>query len=438
MNQLVEDAQAIFHAAVRSVQPDQLFQAGDPGDWLDRLLEAYRRVLVVGAGKASMAMAGAVEPILGSRLDQGVVVVPHGYRATLPETQRAPRQMQVVEAGHPVPDRAGVDAAERVLSLASSCAEEDLLLVLISGGGSALWPVFAGGLSLREVRETTQSLLRSGATIQQINTVRKHLSRIGGGHLAARAYPAMVLTLIISDVVGNDLSVIASGPTVPDRSTFEEAVGVLRIHQLWETIPQAVREHLDRGCRGEVPETPKPGDARLARVRTILLGNNAVALEAARVAAMRQGYEAHSIACDLVGEAREVGREVVQRACQTRSERPVCLLWSGETTVTVTGRGRGGRNQEVALAAALELEGKGRRIVVLSGGTDGIDGPTDAAGAWATPHTARRARADGLEPRTYLDDNDAYSFFDRYGGLLRTGPTHTNIMDVQIVLIAPA
>lgn len=435
MPALIEDAKALYDAAVRSVQADRLLEAQGMPAWLDQP-DAYRRVVVVGAGKAAMAMAGAVEARLGRRIDAGMVVVPHGYRATLPQTQRAPDVVEVVEAGHPVPDTAGAEAAARVHALAAACGPGDLLLVLISGGGSALWPAPASGLSLADVQATTGLLLRSGADIHQINTVRKHLSSLKGGRLAAAASPATVRALVVSDVVGDDLAVIASAPTMPDPSTYAQAVAVLDRFALWRDVSTPVRNHLERGVQGALPETPKPGAACFARAQTMLIGSNREALEAARQAAEQRGYTARIVAHTLVGEARAVGKAVVQGVLEADDRRPVCLLWGGETTVTVTGTGRGGRNQEVALAAALALEGSPRRVAVLSGGTDGIDGPTDAAGAWATPHTAPTARALGLNPAAFLANNDAYTFFEQAGGLLRTGPTHTNVMDVLIALSA--
>lgn len=437
MNPLIEDARALYHAAVRSVQADRLLEHLDLQAWLDRPLAAYRRVYVVGAGKASMAMAGAVEARLGGRIEGGLVVVPHGYRATLPASQRAPAKIEVVEAGHPVPDAAGVEAAARALALAESCGEEDLLLVLISGGGSALWPSPAQGVTLDAMQTVSRLLLRSGADIHQINTVRKHLSRLKGGRLAASAFPATVLALVVSDVVGDDLSVIASGPTVADGSTYDAAVAVLHAFDLWDAVPASVRDHLLLGRQGLLPETPKQEDPCFVRGHTVLLGSNQKALEAARAAALQRGYTTHLFAHDLTGEARAIGRAVAQQAMQMAAGEPVCLLWGGETTVTVTGAGRGGRNQEVVLAAAIALEGCDPRFVVLSGGTDGIDGPTDAAGAWATPQTVPQARTRGFNPETYLADNDAYTFFEQTGGLLKPGPTHTNVMDVQIALVAP-
>ncbi len=434
MDSLIEDAQAVYHAAVRGVQPDRLLRKVRLDDLLERSLSGFRRVVVAGAGKASMAMAGAVEALPGVRIERGLVVVPHGYRATLPSSQRAPTGVEIVEAGHPVPDAAGVEAARRTLELAASCTEDDLLLVLVSGGGSSLWPAFAEGLSLDDARATFRALLHSGADIHQTNTVRKHLSRLSGGHLAAAAFPATVLALVISDVVGDDLSVIASGPTVPDASRYDDAVAVLHDFDLWARVPAAVRAHLHDGQRGAVPETPKPGDAAFARSRTVLLGGNGEALAAARAEALARGYAAQVVARDLEGEARTVGRQLALRALETPADGATCLLWGGETTVTVTGQGRGGRNQEVALGAALALDGGARDVVVLSGGTDGIDGPTDAAGAWATPQTAPQARGLGLDPEAALADNDAYPFFERLGALLQPGPTHTNVMDLLVVL----
>ena len=435
MTSLIEDAQVLYHTAVRSVQADRLFADVDLEALLGRPPAAYRRVLAVGTGKASMAMAGALEARWGHRIDAGLVVVPHGYRATLPESQRMSECIKVIEAGHPVPDAAGVAAAARVLEMAGSCDEDDLLLVLISGGGSALWPLPAEGITLADKQAVSRLLLRSGADIHQINTVRKHLSRLKGGRLAEAASPATVRTLVVSDVVGDDLSVIASGPVVPDPSTYDEAIAILRAFELWDEVPLAVRDTLVRGEQGLMAETPKPGAPCFAQTQTVLLGTNRTALAAVGTAAEQRGYAVRIVGHDLIGEARDVGRAVVEEALQGEPGQPVCLLWGGETTVTVIGTGRGGRNQEVVLAAALALEGYDRQLVVLSGGTDGIDGPTDAAGAWATPHTEPDARTHGFDPAAYLADNNAYAFFDQNGGLLKPGPTHTNVMDVLIALI---
>ncbi|MEP0547343.1 MAG: DUF4147 domain-containing protein [Rhodothermales bacterium] len=433
MSALAADARAIFGAAVAGVQPAALLGRVNIGALTDRPLGAYRRVVLVGAGKAAMAMAGALEARLGARLDEGLVVVPHGYRATFSAGQPAPERVEVVEAGHPVPDQAGVRAARRTLDLVAELNADDLLLVALSGGGSALWPAFAEGISLGAAQETFDALLHSGTPIHAFNTVRRHLSRIGGGKLADTAAPAHVLSLILSDVVGDDLATIASGPTVPDPTTFADALDVL-YRSRW-FLRKPVWEHLQRGAAVE-SDTAREEVKRL-HVRSVLVGSNRDALAAARAEAERRGYTVHLHAEPVTGEAREAGRRLAAEALAVDADGPTCLLWGGETTVTVTGDGRGGRNQEVALAAALELDGAGRDVLLLSGGTDGIDGPTDAAGAWATPQTVTRARALGLDPEDYLARNDAYPLFDALGQLLKPGPTHTNVMDVQVALIRP-
>ena len=442
--QRIADVRAIYEAAVRAVQARTLLRQIDLDEHLRRPLSAYRRMVVLGAGKASMAMAGALEEQLGEAVMEGIVVVPHGYRQTLPGTERMPHRIEVVEAGHPVPDEVGLQAATRALEKAEACGADDLVLVLISGGGSALWPAVAPGLALADVQAVSKRLLESGAAIQEINAVRKHLSRIKGGRLAAAAYPADVLALVLSDVVGNDLSTIASGPTVPDAYTFGQAVDVLRRYALWDRVPEAVRAHLASGVEDPTMETPKPGSEIFEQTRTVLIGSNRTALEAARREADVRGYDTQIVADGVTGEAREVGRELARVALDppdtkklASDVRPVCLIWGGETTVTVRGDGRGGRNQEVALAAALALDGAPREVVFLSGGTDGIDGPTDAAGAWSTPQTVSEARQRGLDPEAFLQNNDAYSFFEALGALLKPGPTHTNVMDIQVALIPP-
>jgi hydroxypyruvate reductase len=345
-----------------------------------------------------------------------------------------------------VPDAAGVDAARRALGEARAGGPDDLLLALVSGGGSALWPAGAGDVTLDDMREVVRLLLRSGAAIDEINTVRKHLSLVGGGRLAEAAHPAELLALVISDVVGDDLSVIASGPTVPDATTFADAERVLRARGPWDAVPARVRRHVEAGVAGAVAETVKPGAGCFARARTVLAGGNRDALAAARAAAARRGYAVRVVSERLVGEAREVGAALAREALDAARDaardaaaagRPVCLLWGGETTVTVRGAGRGGRNQELALAAALALDGAPEDVVVLSGGTDGVDGPTDAAGGWATPRTAAAARAAGLDPRAALDANDSHTLLHAAGALVVTGPTHTNVMDVQVALARP-
>ncbi len=425
------DARAIFEAAIAGVQPSSLLTEVDLDTHLDRPLADYRRVVLVGAGKASMAMAGVLEERLGDALDEGLVVVPHGYRASFPTGQPAPVRTEVVEAGHPVPDEAGGRGAQRVLDLAADLGPDDLLVVALSGGGSALWPAFADGISLDDAQQTFRLLLHSGADIHAINTVRRQLSRIGGGGLVRTTHPAAVLALVLSDVVGDDLAAIASGPTVPDPTTDDDAVAVLERFELLDRVPLSIRMHLSRG---DVLADP----SGFERVRTILIGSNRNALDAAQREAERRGYAVHLHPEPVTGEAREVGQWLARVALDLEANQPTCLLWGGETTVTVTGDGRGGRNQEVTLAAALELDGTDRNLVFLSGGTDGIDGPTDATGAWATPQTTDRARALDFNPENHLARNDAFPFFEALDQLLKPGPTHTNVMDVQVALLRPA
>ena len=433
---LVEDAQTVYAAAVRSVQPDRLLTATALQTLVGRPLGQFGCIQVVGAGKAAMAMAGALEAILPDRMLGGQVVVPYGYPATLPAAQRRPVAIDVVEAGHPVPDAASVCAAEHALHVASSCTEDDLLLVLLSGGGSALWAVPTPGVPLEVIQEVSRALLLCGADIHQLNTVRKHLSRIKGGRFARAAHPATLATVVISDVPGDDLSVIASGPTVPDRSTCREAVATLKTLGLWDRIPGVARDVLTRGLHDPGKETPKAGDPCFARARACQLAGNSDALTAACAQAEARGYRTSVSAANITGEAREAGRMIADRVLHAAGAGPRCFLWGGETTVTVTGAGRGGRNQEIALAAGLALEDARREIVILSAGTDGIDGPTDIAGAWVSPDGMRKARAQGLNPDAYLADNNTYAFFRQTGAVVEPGPTHTNVMDVVIALAA--
>lgn len=436
MSILVEDAQTVYAAAVRSVQADRLLTATALRTLVGRSLEQFGRIQVVGAGKAALAMAGTLEAILPDRALGGQVVVPHGYPATLPAAQRHPVAIDVVEAGHPVPDAASVRAAEHALQVASSCAADDLLLVLLSGGGSALWAAPAPGVTLEVVQEVNRALLLCGADIHQVNTVRKHLSRIKGGRLARAAHPATLAALVISDVPGDDLSVIASGPTVPDRSTCREAVAMLKTLGLWKRIPGVACDALARGLHDPGKETPKAGDPCFAQTRVYQLAGNSDALTAACAQSEARGYRTNVSAASITGEARDVGRMIASKMLHAAGVGPRCFLWGGETTVTVTGAGRGGRNQEIALAAGLALEDARRDIVILSAGTDGIDGPTDIAGAWVSPDSIREARAKGLDPDAYLADNNAYAFFRRTGAVVEPGPTHTNVMDVVIALTA--
>jgi len=431
---------AIFRAALEAGDPARLVPAavrlegarlvvGDRAFDLDRV----RRLLVVGAGKASGAMAQVLEGLLGERIADGLVVVKEG--ALFPT-----RRIRQVEASHPIPDERGLRAAEGIVELARAAGPEDLVLCLISGGGSALTPLPVAGVSLEEKRRVTRLLLEAGATINELNAVRKHLSRIKGGQLARAAAPAPVVSLLLSDVIGDPLDVIASGPTAPDDSTFAGALDILGRSGLLEAVPASVRGHLEAGGRGEVPETPKAGDPLFARVLNVVIGNNSLVVERAVEEARRQGFTPLLLSRSLQGEAREVGRAAASFVKEAvASGRPVappaCLIAGGETTVTVRGDGRGGRCQEFCLAAAVELEGL-PGILVLAAGTDGTDGPTDAAGAVADGETIGRARALGLDPRRALRQNDSYTFFSALGDLVVTGATRTNLMDLYLFLIS--
>ncbi len=435
-------AAQILTRAVRAVDPyDVTSRAirldGDTVRVNDRPLPLARgaRVIVVGAGKASAPMARAVEDSLGDRISTGLVVVKTGYAIPL-------RRIALREAGHPLPDASGEAAAAEILALLSGLGPNDLVLCLISGGGSALLPLPRAGLTLRDKVSTTDLLLRSGANIVEINTIRKHLSRIKGGQLARAVSPARLATVLVSDIVGSPLDAIASGPTVPDPTTFADALAVLQKYQLTERVPPAVLATLRRGAAGELPETPKPGDPAFAAAQTTVIADNAMAARAAVEEAEALGFRARLLSTYIEGEAREVGRvfagiarEIV--ATGNPLAPPACVVCGGETTVTVTGAGRGGRNQEVALSAGRALAGLSEALVV-SFATDGTDGPTDSAGAVADGTAWARARARGFEPAHHLADNDAYPVLDAIGDLIRTGPTNTNVNDLMLILCGEA
>ena len=437
LDPLIADAKALFRAAVRRVQADRLLDATEPDAWAPQPLDHYDGIRVVGLGKAAMAMMGKVEQVLGDAMTDGCAIVPEGSPEHLPASCPAPTVGTVLEGGHPLPTQAGVRGARRIRGQAEAAGAGELLLVLVSGGGTALGTLPAEGVPLPDLKRTYHLLLRSGVKIQQMNAVRKHLTQMGGGQLARAAAPAEVGSLIVSDVVGNDRSVIASGPTVPDPTTYEDAMRVLYTRDLWTEVSGPVRTHLSMGARGRRPETPGPEADCFERTSNTLVGTNRMALAAAREAAEDRGYAVRPIAEEVEGEARSVGKAHVQAMLQADPDTPTCWLWGGEPTVTVTGDGTGGRNQEVALGAALALEDAAQPMVLLSGGTDGIDGPTDAAGAWATPMTTEKARAVDCDPKDHLRQNNAYPFFDAIDHLLRPGPTHTNVMDVHVGLSLP-
>jgi glycerate 2-kinase len=396
-------------------------------------LDRYKRILLIGAGKGTAPMAKAVEEILGDHLTSGRIIVKYDYGMPLDRTH-------IMEAGHPVPDEAGLEATESLLHAIGECGEEDLIICAFSGGGSALLPAPCPPLSLDEKQQTTRLLLESGATIDEINTIRKHLSRSKGGWLAKTAYPATLVSLLLSDVIGDRLDVIASGPTVPDETTFEDCISVVEKYRLAEKLPKAVMTLLQQGTAGSIPETPKKGDEVFSKVQNLIVGNNRNALLAAQEQAISLGYHAMILSSQIEGEAREVaqvfasiGKEISQSGLPIAL--PACVLAGGEPTVTIRGQGKGGRNQELALACAISIDGWDR-IALLSAGTDGTDGPTDAAGAIVSGVTCQDARQKGLDPYAYLASNDSYSFFESLGDLVKTGPTRTNVMDIICMLVS--
>lgn len=396
-------------------------------------LQRATAVDAIAAGKAASAMltAFASETDVVVRTMLGV-----GPRGTATEAS-LPRGAVWCDAGHPLPDSGSVEGARRALEIATKTGEDDVLMVLLSGGGSALMTMPAPGISLEAKQQTAKTLMAQSADIYELNTVRKHVSGIKGGRLAA-ASRGRVVTLAVSDVIGDDLSVIASGPTVPDESTFADALRVLSTRGGVDIYPREVVSHIQRGVAGEIPESPKKGDPRLARASAHVIGPQRGAIDGARKAAEALGYHVHVVQAPVMGEARISARSHLAMIAESLASlpRPLCVISSGETTVTVVGRGKGGRNQEFALAMAPLLETVGSKVVAASIGTDGIDGPTDAAGAVVDPTTLRRAEAQGLAPaQTFLDNNNAYEFFDRLGDLIHTGPTNTNVGDLQIILI---
>ena len=434
------DAVTIFHKGLQAVEPatavkrycrlkeDRL----SINNWTFNLKQ-YNNIFIIGAGKAAAPMAAALEEILGERITGGIINVKYDHVAKL-------ERVRLIEAGHPLPDKHGLYGAEEILNLAKDAQKDDLVLCLISGGGSALLPLPFPGLSLQDKQETIKVLLACSATIHEINAIRKHTSMLKGGRLAQAAYPATLVSLILSDVVGDDLDVIASGPTVPDSSTFFECIDVFSKYNIISKLPDAVVNHIHAGVKGKVSETPKDGDPVFEKTHNLIIGSNIEAITAAKRNAETLGYNVLVLSSMIEGETRHVARvhgAIAREISKTGHPLapPACILSGGETTVTLQGTGLGGRNQEFALAAAMDIAGN-ENIVVLSGGTDGTDGPTDAAGALADTTTLERAVEMGLDPQHFLANNDSYHFFQKLGDLLMTGPTNTNVMDLRIVLVA--
>lgn len=443
-DKLRQKARAIIDAALDAVNPalavqravnvngSTLMVAGRRFD-----LDNYKRIVCVGAGKAGQPMASALEGLLGSRLALGKVVVKDGHGGPT-------EAVEIMESSHPVPDERGVAAGKAIAELLAAKAGPDtLVFCLLSGGGSALMPAPAEGVSLVDKQQVTKLLLASGADIGEINAIRKHLSQLKGGNLARLAGDSTLITLIISDVVGDYLDVIASGPTVPDTSTWDDCKEILDRYGIWDKAPEGVRTRIQGGLDGNIPDTPKPGEDVLDRAVNLIIASNRQAVDAAAEAAKAQGLASMVLSTTIEGETKDIARMHVAIAREALASGqplapPCCILSGGETTVQLgDSDGLGGRNQEFALAAALDMAGM-KGVLALSLGTDGTDGPTDAAGAWADGQTVERAAAAGMNTRDYLARHDAYHYFQALDDLLITGPTRTNVMDVRAVLVDPS
>jgi hydroxypyruvate reductase len=446
---LRKDALSIFKAGITAADPYQAVISGlfTDGQQLGILLnlddltqkrsEKWSKVHLVAFGKAACAMAKAAQERIPAHLLAG-----DGIAVTNYENVTTLDNIEVIGAAHPLPDEKGLIAAQKCAERISHAQENELVLVLVSGGGSALIPYPVDAITLQEKSATTNLLLACGATINQINCVRKHLSLLKGGGLTRLAVPADVHAFILSDVLGDDLSAIASGPTVPDPSTFADAIAVFTSHGIWDKVPASVQQHLQRGKLGKIPETPKPGDNAFKNTTYTLIGSNAISVKATLKAAKNLGYEAQLYDAHLCGEARTAADNWVRYAKHLIDNgvyKPLALLAGGETTVTLKGNGRGGRNQEMVLAFAIAARQHGLtgNWAFLSGGTDGRDGPTDAAGGIADPNTLERMLHAGMNPLALLDNNDSYTALKSSQDLLDTGATGTNVADLQVLLIHP-
>ncbi len=434
------DVRAIFSAGLEASDPqrcllkalslvDNHLLIGD----IDYDLGGVSQLVVLGAGKATPAMASAVEALLGTRINSGLINTKYGHSIPL-------AHIETVECGHPIPDEAGIAGTRRQLALLEGLDEHALVIALFSGGGSALLPAPAPGISIGEKQQTTRLLLACGATIDEINAIRKHLSSIKGGLLSRQAHPARVLALMLSDVIGDSLDAIASGPTYPDTTSYKDCLHLVDHYGLHNKLPTAVRDRLEAGAHGKIGETPKADDPCFARVHNFVVGNNSLAIAAAATRAGDLGYNVLQLTSRLQGEARTIGAALATIAQEVQQSNhpiaaPACIIAGGETTVTLRGTGKGGRNQELALAAALTIDGW-QGITFLSAGTDGTDGPTDAAGAIVDGSTIQRGNALGISAKPHLQNNDSYHYFKKLDDLLITGATGTNVMDLQIALIS--
>jgi len=395
-------------------------------------LKKFRNIYVIGGGKASGSMAEALEQILDQYITKGLVNIPHGNK-------HKTEIIKLHEASHPIPDKSGVEGTRRMFKIAEQAKKEDLVICLISGGGSSLMSLPRDGITINDKRKITDTLLKSGATINEVNTVRKHISDFKGGWLAKKAYPAIVLNLILSDVVGDPLDFIASGPTVPDSTTFSDAIRVLKKYGLWNKASVSIKKVLSDGEKGIIPETPKASDKAFKKVYNVIIGNNRFASLAVLEHLRSAGLNTLLLTSTLEGEARHIGVMLASIAREVALSgnpvpKPAGIIAGGETTVTVTGKGLGGRNQEISLAAALKVGGMDG-VVMASLSTDGVDGPTDAAGAIVDGKTMSRAAQMNLNPEEFLAENDSYNFFLKLGDLIFTGSTGTNVNDVSVIVV---
>lgn len=440
LKKLKRDVRTIFDAGLKAVDPEvavhtHLKKTGDKLQLDNREydLSSYENIYVIGMGKAAASMAKAIEDILGDELTTGIVNVKYGHTVPL-------RKIKINEAAHPVPDEAGIAASKEITELLEKTGGKDLVICLISGGGSALLPYPAGDLTLEDKQSVTKSLLECGADIHEINSIRKQISAVKGGRLAGLVYPSTLISLILSDVIGDNLDVIASGPTVPDTHTFHDCRNIIAKYKLEDKVSSSVIEYIDKGCDGEIADTPKAGSPVFKRTQNTIVGSNILAVSAAKKKAEELGYNTIILSTFIHGETEEVAKVHTAIAKEINSSgnpvnKPACIISGGETTVTIEGKGRGGRNQEFVLAAAIDIDGLDD-IAILSGGTDGNDGPTDAAGAIADGTTINRAKELGLNAYQYLCENNSYNFFEPLGDLIITGPTNTNVMDLRIILVS--
>lgn len=436
---LREKAKSIFFASLKGADPKLCVErflmvengyilAGD----LRKKLNEINKILVVGAGKASALMAQATEEVLGDEIDSGAVVSKTGYQAPL-------KKIKLYFGGHPYPDENGVKGTQTIIQTVSEAGENDLVISLFSGGGSSLLVSPFDGISLEDKKRITRLLLECGANIDEINTIRKHISKVKGGRLAKLAYPAQIVSLILSDVIGDRLDSIASGPTAPDPTTFKDCLEVLFKYKLMDKIPKSIKVFLENNQNKKDCETLKPEDLVFEKVKNIIVGSNLSALKEAQRKAKELDFNTLMLSSTISGDTRKAALEHAELARRIKVEKkivppPACVISGGETTVEVKGKGLGGRNQEFVLVSAIEIDGL-KDVVIASLNTDGTDGPTDAAGAICDGFTVSRAKKKNLDPKEYLDQNDSYHFFQQLGDLIKTGPTNTNVMDIHIILV---